>query len=100
MTVERIIVESKIVQSKKHTDIPAAMRKLTGNGFRLYSYLWNMAELENGHSILQLFCNDVCEYTGMCQRSFYLAVEDLTKHNYLKQKPGKRLYYLFNGRGD
>lgn len=94
------IIECTISREKQHDNISEAMKKLTGAGFRLYSYLFSMAELEEGRTIFQLLQDDVCAYTGLSARSYYTAVNDLTKNGYIKPKTGKRRYFLFDGTGE
>lgn len=94
------IIDCNINQEQQHKDASIAMQELTIAGFRLYSYLCSMAQLEGGRSIFQLCQDDVCEYTGMSADRYYCGVRDLEKHGYIKPKAGKRRYYLFNGRGE
>lgn len=93
------IIECDVNKTTKQESISAAMKELSRAGFRLYSYLWSMAELEDGKAVFQLCAEDVCTFTGMGERTYYTAVEDLTDHGYIKPKAGKKRYYLFDGLG-
>lgn len=92
------IIECDTTNAESLASASAAMQELTGAGFRLYTYLCSMSELEGGKAIFQLCAKDVCEYTGLCARSYNSAVKDLTDHGYIKPKEGKRRYYLFSGK--
>ena len=92
------IIECDTTNAERHASASAAMQTLTGAGFRLYAYLCSMAELEGGKAIFQLCAEDVCQYTGLCVRSYNSAVKDLTDHGYITPKEGKRRYYLFSGK--
>ncbi len=93
------IIECMPDQRTKQTDFSDAMRTLTGTGFKLYSYLWNMAELENGRSVFQLCEKDACIATGIAHRTYYDAVKELTDRGFIKPKEGKQRYFIFNGKG-
>lgn len=92
------VIECSIDRTAQHDNHAAAMRVLTGAGFRLYSYLCNMAELEGGKSVFQLCQEDVSEYTGMSKRTYFEAVKNLTDKGYIIPKAGKRRYFLFDGK--
>jgi len=94
------VIECKIDTSKKREQYSDAMKRLTSAGFRMYTYLWNMAELENGHTIFEPCKSDVCAYAGFCSRSYYMAMRDLIDNGFIKLKTGKQRYFLFNGMGD
>ena len=91
------VIDCCIKNTGRHESASAAMKVLTGAGFRLYSYLCNMAELEGGRSVFQLCPDDICQYTGLCERAYYQGFNNLIEHGYIRQKAGKRRYYLFNG---
>ena len=93
------VIECAIDRTKQHDNTAAAMKVLTGAGFRLYSYLCSMAELEGGKSVFQLCQEDVSEYTGMGIRTYFDAVKDLTDKGFIVPKAGKRRYFLFDGAG-
>lgn len=91
-------IECETKQGIKQDDISKAMKGLTSAGFRLYSYLENMAELDGGHTVFQLCVKDVCTFTGFSERTYHLAVNDLISHDYLKPKEGKKHCFLFDGK--
>lgn len=94
------VIECKIDTSKKREQYPDAMKRLTSAGFRMYTYLWNMAELEGGHTIFEPCKSDICAYVGFCSRSYYMAMNDLIKNGFIKQKAGTQHFFLFDGKGN
>lgn len=91
-----IVCETK--QGIKQDEISKAMKELTSAGFRLYSYLENMVELDGGYTVFQLSAKDVCTFTGFSERTYHLAVKNLISHDYLKPKKGKKNCFLFDGK--
>lgn len=92
------VIECNVDTSRKQKQFSTAMNKLTGAGFRMYTYLWNMAELENGCTIFEPCKSDICTYVGFCSRSYYIAMNDLIEKGFIKQKTGKQRYFLFDGK--
>lgn len=73
-----------------------AMRALTGNGYKLFSYLCDMARVsDDGMAVFPLNADEVAEYTGMGRHSYLIAVNELIEACYITRE--KKRLYLFDG---
>lgn len=90
------IVSCDTTQTPKGAN-SAAMNALTGVGYKLYSYLVDMATLNDGRDTFPLCWNDVCSYTGMSRQSYWAAVNELISVGYLKLTSKVKRLYSFDG---
>lgn len=70
----------------------AAMKKLTGNGYKLWEYLFSWAGCEKG---FDLSPKRILEEIGISDKGVRLARKELEEHNCLKLADGKTNVYIF-----
>lgn len=72
-----------------------AMKALTGNGYKLFSYLCDMARVGDGMTVFPLSAFDIEEYTGMGRHSYWIAVNELIEKGFIRRVD--RRLFLFDG---
>lgn len=74
-----------------------AMNKLSGIGYKLYSYFMDMAAINDGNVLFPLGWKDVCAYTGISKQSYWTAVNELISTGYLRLINEVKRLYIFTG---
>ena len=70
-----------------------ARKALTGNGYKLFSYLCDMARINDRMTVFPLSADDVAEYTGMGRHSYWIAVNELIEKGFIC-RTDKRTYFF------
>ena len=69
----------------------AAMKKLTGNGYKLWEYMFSWA----GNGKFDLSPKRITEEIGISDKGIRLARKELEEHGCLKLEEGKTNIYIF-----
>lgn len=71
-----------------------ALKELSPNAYKLYMYF----DLNQNNYTFALSCKDICEHTGMSDKTYQKSVNELIEKGYLVQSEIKNQYIFYDGK--